>query len=83
MPGCAVVCGYAPNDYAPSRILGACWVQSVIVSICLGRGMSFCIFRAMRHRRSDVSEKKRQDNTRHTYRDRARTYVLLYCKNGK
>jgi len=20
MPGCAVVCRYAPNDYAPSRI---------------------------------------------------------------
>ena len=29
---------YAPNDYAPSRILGACWVQSVLVSIFLGRG---------------------------------------------
>ena len=36
--GCAAVCGYAPNDYAPSRILGACRVQSVIVSIILGRG---------------------------------------------
>ena len=23
---CTIVCGYAPNDYAPSRILGACWV---------------------------------------------------------
>ena len=35
---CTIVCGYAPNDYAPSRILGACWVQSVLVSIFLGRG---------------------------------------------
>ena len=35
---CAIVSGYAPNDYAPSRILGACWVQSVLVSIFLGRG---------------------------------------------
>ena len=39
--GCAAVCGYAPNDYAPSRILGACRVQSVIVSIILGRGTEF------------------------------------------
>ena len=24
---CTIVCGYAPNDYAPSRILGACCIN--------------------------------------------------------
>ena len=32
MPWCDAVQGYAPNDYAPSRILGAGWVQSVLRS---------------------------------------------------
>ena len=39
MTGYAIVCGDAPNDDAPSRILGAGWAQSVFVSICLGRGI--------------------------------------------
>ena len=37
MPGCTGICESAPNDYAPSLLLGAGWVQSVFVSIYYGR----------------------------------------------